>query len=235
MNDQITSNLPKYEWVLIGNCIGLKKGAIRKNISAADIVRFEYKDKKILNGIEVSSRPSEKLKNLKINRFPAKLSLELEMPAGKEEKPLLKPIISSDNWRKIIKSIPDSDQLIVGDQWVSLFEDNIIEIQNFLEKLNIRDLGNISLRHALDLMLSGFDYLNVTESKRSEDSHSVKFSFTGTESNLKNTGFKANLYHYQQKGVAWLQSIANEGLGCILADEMGLGKTVQIIALLTIY
>ena len=65
MNDQITSNLPKYEWVLIGNCIGLKKGAIRKDISAADIVRFEYKDKKILKGIEVSSRPSEKLINLK--------------------------------------------------------------------------------------------------------------------------------------------------------------------------
>ena len=105
MNDQITSNLPKYEWVLIGNCIGLKKGAIRKDISAADIVRFEYKDKKMLDGIEVSGRPSEKLKNLKINRFPAKLSLDLEMPTSKDEKPLLKPIISSDNWKTAVNKL----------------------------------------------------------------------------------------------------------------------------------
>ncbi len=84
-------------------------------------------------------------------------------------------------------------------------------------------------------MLSGFDYLSVTESKRSEELQSEEFSFTETESNLKDGGFKANLYHYQQNGVAWLQSLAEEGLGCILADEMGLGKTVQIIALLTIF
>ena len=135
MNKQIISNSPTFEWILRGNCIWLKKDKTVKAISAADIVRFEYKEKKIFKGIEVRNRPSETLKNLKINRFPAKLSLELEMPAGKNGKPLLKPIISSDNFRKIVKKIPDTDQLIIGDQWFSLFEDNIIEINNYLEKL----------------------------------------------------------------------------------------------------
>ena len=64
MNEQIISNSPAYEWVLMENCIGLKKGTTEEAISAADIVRFEYKEKKIFNGIEVRSRPSEKLKNL---------------------------------------------------------------------------------------------------------------------------------------------------------------------------
>ena len=235
MNDQIISSTPTNEWILKGDRIGLKTDSSEKTVSAADIVRSEYKGKKIFNGIEVRSRPSEKIKNVKINRFPAKLSLELEMPMDKGGSPLLKPVISSDNWSKAIKSLPESDQLIVEDQWFSIFEEDVVEIQKFLKKMNISELGKISLRHALDLSFSGFDFLNVTESEVTEDSEDLKFLFTGTESTLNDAGFKANLYHYQQKGVAWLNSIANEGLGCILADEMGLGKTVQIIALLTIF
>ena len=50
MNEQIISNSPAYEWVLMENCIGLKKGTTEEAISAADIVRFEYKEKKIFNG-----------------------------------------------------------------------------------------------------------------------------------------------------------------------------------------
>ena len=97
MNDQIITSTPANEWILKGDRIGLKTGASEETVSASDVWRSEYKGKNMIKGIEVSSRPSEKLKNLQINRFPAKLSLELEMPAGKDEKPLLKPIISSDN------------------------------------------------------------------------------------------------------------------------------------------
>ena len=193
MNEQIISNSPAYEWVLIENCIGLKKGTTEEAISAADIVRFEYKEKKIFNGIEVRSRPSEKLKKLKINRFPAKLSLELEMPLDKGGSPLLKLIISSGKWSKVIESLPESDQLIVEDQWFSIFEEDVVEIQKFLKKMNISELGKISLRHALDLSLSGFDFLNVTESEVTEDSEDLKFLFTGTESTLNDAGFKADL------------------------------------------
>lgn len=37
---------------------------------------------------------------------------------------------------------------------------------------------------------------------------------------------------YQQRGLSWLASMAELGLGACLADDMGLGKTVQLIALL---
>lgn len=46
-------------------------------------------------------------------------------------------------------------------------------------------------------------------------------------------GVRATLRPYQQRGVAWLQTLADLRLGGVLADDMGLGKTLQSIALLT--
>jgi hypothetical protein len=43
---------------------------------------------------------------------------------------------------------------------------------------------------------------------------------------------EATLRDYQCRGVAWLQSMSELGLGALLADDMGLGKTLQTIALL---
>jgi hypothetical protein len=45
-------------------------------------------------------------------------------------------------------------------------------------------------------------------------------------------GVQAELRPYQARGVGWLQSLADLGLGGVLADDMGLGKTLQTIALL---
>jgi len=45
-------------------------------------------------------------------------------------------------------------------------------------------------------------------------------------------GLRADLRAYQRTGVAWLQILADLGVGGILADDMGLGKTVQALALL---
>ncbi|MCX9192279.1 ATP-dependent helicase [Carbonactinospora thermoautotrophica] len=45
-------------------------------------------------------------------------------------------------------------------------------------------------------------------------------------------GVDARLRGYQSRGVAWLQSMAELGLGALLADDMGLGKTLQTICLL---
>ncbi|MGH8909008.1 MAG: DEAD/DEAH box helicase [Egibacteraceae bacterium] len=45
-------------------------------------------------------------------------------------------------------------------------------------------------------------------------------------------GIHAVLRDYQRRGVAWLQTMADLGLGTVLADDMGLGKTLQSIALM---
>jgi superfamily II DNA or RNA helicase len=44
-------------------------------------------------------------------------------------------------------------------------------------------------------------------------------------------GLRATLRPYQRQGLAWLQFLAELGLGGILADDMGLGKTVTALAL----
>ena len=45
------------------------------------------------------------------------------------------------------------------------------------------------------------------------------------------TGLDAELRPYQRDGAAWLNEMADLGLGGVLADDMGLGKTVQFLAL----
>ncbi len=45
-------------------------------------------------------------------------------------------------------------------------------------------------------------------------------------------GFRGRLRPYQQRGLAWLAFLGEQGLGACLADDMGLGKTVQVLALL---
>ncbi len=42
----------------------------------------------------------------------------------------------------------------------------------------------------------------------------------------------AGLRPYQQRGFAWLKTLARLGMGGILADDMGLGKTIQVLALI---
>lgn len=46
--------------------------------------------------------------------------------------------------------------------------------------------------------------------------------------------FRGSLRPYQTEGVAWLESLLENGLPGILADEMGLGKTITILAFLVL-
>lgn len=46
------------------------------------------------------------------------------------------------------------------------------------------------------------------------------------------TNLSASLRPYQERGVAWLQRLTDNGFGAVLADQMGLGKTLQAIAVL---
>ena len=45
-------------------------------------------------------------------------------------------------------------------------------------------------------------------------------------------GLVGTLRHYQERGVAWLATMATYGLGACLADDMGLGKTIEVLAFL---
>ncbi len=45
-------------------------------------------------------------------------------------------------------------------------------------------------------------------------------------------GFRGALRPYQERGLAWMAFLVDQGFGGCLADDMGLGKTVQVLSLL---
>ena len=55
---------------------------------------------------------------------------------------------------------------------------------------------------------------------------------TGIEPAPPPADLHGTLRPYQARGLRWLSSLANLGLGGCLADDMGLGKTIQLIAFL---
>lgn len=52
------------------------------------------------------------------------------------------------------------------------------------------------------------------------------------EQQMSFPGVNAELRHYQQEGVKWINYLYQNNLGGCLADDMGLGKTLQTIAML---
>lgn len=55
-------------------------------------------------------------------------------------------------------------------------------------------------------------------------------NFSGIKEITPPAGFLAELRHYQQEGLSWLQFLREYELGGILADDMGLGKTIQTLS-----
>ncbi|MET7836792.1 DEAD/DEAH box helicase [Micromonospora sediminicola] len=53
-----------------------------------------------------------------------------------------------------------------------------------------------------------------------------------TRAALRSANVQAELRPYQVRGVTWLNTLVNQGIGGVLADEMGLGKSLQAICLL---
>jgi superfamily II DNA or RNA helicase len=60
----------------------------------------------------------------------------------------------------------------------------------------------------------------------------AKLRDAAAPSSARIVGIDGELRPYQERGVAWLQRLAELGIGGVLADEMGLGKTLQAITLL---
>jgi SNF2 family DNA or RNA helicase len=88
---------------------------------------------------------------------------------------------------------------------------------------------DISFPKVLDLFRNGIEEIRVFTTPavfEKANMLSSEMSLTRQISNLE-----ANLYPYQEHGVAWLLGAMDSFGGAILADEMGLGKTLQIIAL----
>ncbi|MBS0580640.1 MAG: DEAD/DEAH box helicase [Proteobacteria bacterium] len=118
------------------------------------------------------------------------------------------------------------DQIVVDKCWYPLDEARLQETLSLLHSRGLTigkdvDLGKlIWLRQARNLPFQVIEDIESAAVVRA------------VHSTYQVSGFVGQLYPYQEDGLAFLQLVASQSLGCILADEMGLGKTVQLIALM---
>ncbi len=88
------------------------------------------------------------------------------------------------------------------------------------------------IMHAVDAgrIANSFPELVGVTSKRLRALQRKLAQFSGVEAVKPPPTLKADLRHYQEEGLGWLQFLRQFQLGGILADDMGLGKTVQTLA-----
>jgi non-specific serine/threonine protein kinase len=148
--------------------------------------------------------------------------------------------ITVDEMRKLL-SETDGLALIKGN-WVEVDAKRISETLEAFEQIQKKVLlGDLTMAEAMRMQLSPSKALNIKEDLcEVEVSNGEWLSNIITklkkpdacETILCGTDFNTTLREYQQKGLGWLYTMKELGLGACLADDMGLGKTVQVIALL---
>lgn len=101
--------------------------------------------------------------------------------------------------------------------------------------------GNLTMMEAMRMHFSAEKVLNIKENSCEVEVSNgewleMVFAKLKRPETIKSveggTDFNAKLREYQQKGLGWLYTMKQLGLGACLADDMGLGKTIQVIALL---
>jgi SNF2 family DNA or RNA helicase len=124
-----------------------------------------------------------------------------------------------------LKSLPENDQVVVGDVW---FPIDLYARDELVAALSGRGLEINAALSAEDLAwLIWESELSVELTGDIEDlSNSLLKS---TKSAFRPDNLDATLYDYQKSGAAFIDSMIDKSLGVLLADEMGLGKTIQAI------
>jgi len=224
-------------WVLSNGVVAIQLTEKQCSVSAADIVRVEFKGQQNAAGVVVNSKPSDHLPALRFNRFPCDLRIKLLMPTNPLQRPVLELGASTGGRFFTIEHVPDSDQIIIGDKsWYPLVPENIQDIRSILKETKVDGPGTVTLRQALEIMKVDYPFVSVeTATVQSNDFNVPDAGCDQALKLLSDNGFQADLYPYQKNGFSWLRSVSEEELGCILADEMGLGKTLQVIAVLSYF
>lgn len=121
-----------------------------------------------------------------------------------------------------------ADYLIDSGIWYPLPRGTITAFDILCKKCGVKDTENITVGSYLKLISNNTLFTL-------EDRTNQQFSSAKLQSLLDHnvdTHLCATPYEYQKVGIAWINFMASQNVGCILADEMGLGKTLQIIGYL---
>lgn len=141
------------------------------------------------------------------------------------------------------KLLRESEGLaFIKGKWVEVDHNRLRETLAAYEKAQkMAAQGDISIMEAMRLSLAPSKSLKINDNSGTVEVSHGQWLKTLLSSLRKpetipavdcGDNFHAVLREYQQKGLNWLFTMRELGLGACLADDMGLGKTVQVIALL---
>jgi len=170
---------------------------------------------------------------------PAKLGME-SLLQFQPELHLGDQRISEAEFREILAQT--GGLALIKGKWVEVDREKLAATLAAYDKAkSISEGGDLTLAEAMRLQLKGAQLLGVDESQVELEVSNGAW-LQSIMSKLRQPaaiapvdpgdGFRAVLRDYQQKGLAWLDTMRRLGFGACLADDMGLGKTVQLIALL---
>lgn len=220
-------------WVLTTSGFSLHDGDVLEEVPAPDVIKAEFKGILTIMGHVVAERPSDRFDTVKILRFPARLRLDVILPASINGKPYLEIVLTAGDSIHKLGTIPGRDQIVIDNAWMSLVPDELQEANELLAKHRIKYENELTLRQTLGLIQETSPIISVTTSSPdSEEPQVDDDSLSLLSKQLLECGFKILLYTYQLTGVSWMLHVADQGIGFLLADEMGLGKTAQVIAVL---
>ncbi|MCX7096742.1 MAG: SNF2-related protein [Methylococcales bacterium] len=101
---------------------------------------------------------------------------------------------------------------------------------NPLEKDGTVKVSRFNAASLADLEAQSYGLFSLTGGKALRELGKKLKNFSGIKNVPQPVNFHAELRHYQQQGLNWLQFLREYNFAGILADDMGLGKTVQTLA-----
>ena len=149
--------------------------------------------------------------------------------------PLIMPVLQNYD----PENLPDILNISLGDHnYLSVPSDKIKPIlavlfelfnTSTLEKDGSLKVSRFNAASLADMEESSYGLFSLSGGKELRELGQKLKNFTGIQDVDLPVNLQADLRHYQQHGLNWLQFLREYKFGGILADDMGLGKTVQTL------
>jgi len=138
------------------------------------------------------------------------------------------------------ENLPDMLNIPLGNhKYLSVSSDKIKPIMailfelfntSLLEKDGTLKLSRFNAASLADVEEQSYGLFSLTGGKELRELGQKLKNFTGIQDVTLPVNLQADLRHYQQHGLNWLQFLREYKFAGILADDMGLGKTIQTLA-----
>ncbi|MDI1229785.1 MAG: SNF2-related protein [Methylobacter sp.] len=154
--------------------------------------------------------------------------------------PLIMPVLENYDLENLpeMLSIPlgEHNYLTLPSDKIKPFLNVLLELFNSstMDKNGSLKLSRFNAAALADLEEHSYGLFSINGGKELRELGQKLQNFTGIEDVALPNNLQAELRHYQQQGLNWLQFLREYRFSGILADDMGLGKTIQTLAHLLI-